>query len=259
MPSDTLRQATAAFHAEFARQLGCETSAFSAPGLTVCERPVNGREPHLVILAECGVGTVVSTKTPELLPWLREKGAALPFHFRVFQPSFLEALAAEASRVGHERARTHGSTMGLILAEELTVPPLPKGLRIVELTPDEILAERPTEVFDNALLDPDERTEMLARFRTAFGVKDGDGRLLGVSGVWDQYPGIDEIGVDVLREARGQGLARMLTIHATRWIRQQDRWPIYTAGMSNLRSINNGIACGFRPAWMLTVVYVPMG
>jgi len=257
MPSDTHRQASAAFQSEFARQLGCETSAFAAPGLTICERPADGREPHLVILAECGLGTVVSTKAPELLPWLRERGAALPYHFRVFQPSFLEALAAEAVRLGHDRARTHGSTMGLVLAEELPVPPLPGDLRIEELTPDEVLAERPTEVFDNALLDPDERPENLARFRTAFGVKDSSGRLLGVSGVWDQYPGIDEIGIDVLREARGQGLARILTIHATHWIRSQGRWPIYTAGISNLRSINNGIACGYRPAWTITIVYVP--
>lgn len=257
MPAELHREALAAFHAEFAGQLGCETGAFAAPGLTISRRPPDSREPHLALLVECGLGTVVSVSDVGLIPWLEERSATLPYHFRVFQPEFIEALRAEALRLGHEGARSHSTTTGMVLAELPPAPALPPRLRIVELTTEEIARERPTEVFDNALLEPGERPELLDRYRTAFAVKDATGTLLGVSGVWDQYPGIDEIGVDVTREARGKGLARALTIHASHWIRAQGRWPIYTAGSSNLRSINNGIACGFRPAWLVTVVYVP--
>ena len=257
MPNDLHREAIAAYHAEFARQLGCEPSAFAAPGLTICQKPADSREPHLALIVECGLGTVVSVADDRLTPWLREKAEALPYHFRVFQPAFLESLRAEAERLGYEGARSHSTTTGMVLAELPTRPVLAHGLQIVEMTSEEIARERQTEVFDNALLEPGERPELLARYRTAFAAKDSTGALLGVSGVWDQYAGIDEIGVDVTREARGQGLARSLTIHAAHWIRAQDRWPIYTAGSANLRSINNGIACGFRPAWLITVVYVP--
>lgn len=257
VPRHLHREALAAYHAEFARQLGCEPGAFSEPGLTICQKPPDSREPHLALIVECGLGTVVSIADDRLIPWVREKAEALPYHFRVFQPEFLESFRTEAVRVGHEGARSHSTTTGMVLAELPAVPTLAEGLQIDELQPEEIARERQTEVFDNALLEPGERPELLVRFRTAFAAKDASGGLLAVSGVWDQYPGIDEIGVDVARSARGQGLARTLTLHAAHWIRSQGRWPIYTAGSANLRSINNGIACGFRPAWLITVVYVP--
>ncbi len=257
MPNALLAESTKAFKAEFARQLRCEPEVFETAGLTIVQRPEDSRERHVAIIAECGLGTVISVRDDRLIPWVRENAEALPFHFRVFQPAFLESFADEARRLGHDGARTHSSTLGMVLGEEATPPALADGLSMVELSEEDIRAHRETDVFDNALLETAEPPEMLARFRAAFAVKDGTGRILGVSGVWDQYPGIDEIGVDVTREARGQGLARALTIHATRWIREQGRWPIYTMGYSNLRSMNNGLACGYRPAWMLTAVFVP--
>jgi hypothetical protein len=259
MPSDLHQDALAEFQGEFARQLGCEVTAFQRQELTVVERPPEGREPHLVIVAECGLGTVISTKEPKLLPWLEQATAKLPYHFRAFQPAFLEAMAEEAQRLGYEGAKTHGTTLGMVLAEVPSLQEGPSGVLIEELTGEEILALRATDVFDNALLEREEPPEEIARFRTAFGVRDAEGRFVGMAGVWDQYPGIDEIGVDVVREARGQRLARVVTVRAAEWVREQGRWPIYTMGISNLRSMNNGLACGFRPAWALTVVYVPRG
>lgn len=255
MPGELHRQAVDAFQAEFARQLGCEVAAFHRQGLTVVERPPEGREPHLVIVAECGLGTVISTRDSALLPWLEQATAKLEYHFRAFQPAFLEATAEEARRLGHAGARTHGTTLGMVLASEPAAGET--GAAIERLTAEEIFALRATDVFDNALLEADEPPEELARFRAAFGVRGAKRQFVAMAGVWDQYTGIDEIGVDVVREARGQGLARAVTLEAARWVREQGRWPVYTTGMSNLRSMNNGLACGFRPGWALTVVYVP--
>lgn len=258
MVTPLMQQSTVAFKRSFAAELGCDRSAFEETTLTVVERPASSRDSHLVLIAECGVGTVVSVKDARLIDWITSEAAKQEAHFRVFLPSFVEGLAAEARRLGYEGARSHNPSLGMVLAEDLPLPDLADGLRLVELTPGEIHAYREGSVFNNALLEHDEPPEELARFRAAFAVKDAAGTVLGVSGVWDQFDGIDEVGVDVAREARGNGLALPLTIRATQWVREQGRWPIYTFGVANIRSNNNGLACGFRPAWVLSVVFVPI-
>ncbi len=257
MATPLLHESLAAFKASFAAELGCELSAFEEPALTVVERPASSRDSHLVLITECGVGTVVSVKDARLIEWITTEAAKQEAHFRVFLPSFLEGLAAEARRLGHEGARSHNPSLGMVLAEVVPLPPLAPELELVELTPEDIHTYRQTSKFYNALLEHDEPPEELARFRTAFAVKDAAGKVLGISGVWDQFAGMDEVGVDVTREARGHGLARPLTIRATQWVRAQGRWPIYTFGVANIRSNNNGLACGYRPAWLLNVVFVP--
>ena len=116
---------------------------------------------------------------------------------------------------------------------------------------------RATRKFDNALGEPDE-TRKIELMRRAFCVELGDGGdIVGIAGIWDQYPEMDEIGVDVLRDHRGYRLGHALTVHATRWILSARRWPIYTYGFTNIRSANNGIAAGYRPLWTIAAVYRP--
>jgi len=254
MPGLLYAESSAAFKAALASQLGCAPSALDSESLVVVERPPDSREPHLALIASTGLGSVVSVKDPRLGDWARDQ--PLENHFRVFLPSFLEGLAAHARELGHGGARSHSPSEGMVLAQDLPLRDLPPGYRIAELPLAQQERLRPAREFENALAEPGEIAK-IAAIRIVFAAYAPDGTLAGVVGVWDQYPEIDEIGIDVAPPHRGRGLATTLTIHATRWIREQGRWPIYTYGIWNIRSMNNGLSAGFRPLWLLSTVYLP--
>ena len=191
-------------------------------------------------------------RDPRLADWAREQ--AVQPHYRIFLPSFLEGLVAHARELGHANPKSHSASTGMVLAETPEAEP-PPGYTVRELEAAEQRSLREGKVFDNALLEPDERK--VERFRTAFGAFAPDGAVAAVAGVWDQYPGIDEIGLDVAREHRGLGFGRAMAVHASHWIRSQGRWPIYTYGFTNMRSANTGLAAGFRPLWQIAAVYRP--
>jgi len=254
MPGPLFAKSAAGFKATLAAQLGCDPAAFESHALSIVERPEGSRERQLAIVATCGTGSVLSVKDARLADWAREQ----PFetHFRIFLPSFLEGLAAHARELGYEGARSHSPSEGMVLAVDLPPRDLPPGYRIAELPLAAQERLRPGREFENALAEPGEDAK-IAAIRIVFAAYAPDGAIAGVAGVWDQYPGIDEIGLDVARAHRGLGLATTLTIHATRWIRAHGRWPIYTYGVTNVRSMNNGLSAGYRPLWLLSVVYVP--
>lgn len=252
MASELFAEASRVFKIALAREMGCLPEDYESHELTVVERPASSREPHLALATTCGTGTVLSVCDPRLAEWARSYSVSP--HFRVFLPSFLEALAARARELGHADAKSHSASTGMVLGTFPSVAPLPPGFRIRELAPAEQAELRTTGEFDNALLEPDERSK-IARFRTAFAAVAADGTPAAVSGVTDQYEGMDEIGLDVRRQYRGVGLGHAMAVYATRWIREQGRWPIYTHGFTNIRSANTGLSAGFRPLWQLQAVY----
>lgn len=256
MPGTLFRESSAIMKATLAREMGCQATDYESHEVTVVERPGDSREPHLVLVTTCGTGSVVSVRDSRLGDWARANAPEPRRNQRIFVPKFLEGMASEARRLGYQDARSHSASGGMVLAEEHPPRELPRGFRIRELAGSEVEALRSTLQFDNALGEPDE-VGRIAAHRIAFAVVDGDDRVIAVTGIWDQYPGIDEVGLDVSRENRGTGLAAALTIHAIRWIRSEGRWPIYTHGFTNVRSMNNGLACGFRPCWFLSAVFVP--
>jgi len=254
MPGPLFAQAAAAVKTALASQLGCVPAALDSESLVVVERPPDSREPHLALIASTGLGSVVSVKDPRLGDWAREQ--PLEHHFRIFLPSFLEGMAARARELGYTGTRSHSPSEGMVLAEDLPPYHLPAGYRLIELPLAEQERLRLDGQFENALGEPSE-SQKIAAMRLAFAAQAPDGTLAGVVGVWDQYPGTDEIGIDVAPPHRGLGLATALTVHAARWIRERGRWPIYTYGIWNIRSMNNGLSAGFRPLWLLSTVYVP--
>lgn len=256
MPGDLYSQSSGAFKAVLAAEMGCEPSAYESHQLTVVDRPPTSREPHLALMTTCGTGSVVSTRDVRLADWARANPPAENRNQQIFLPKFLEGMAAEARSLGYEDAKSHSASGGMVLATLLPPRDIGSGHHIRELTAAEVADLRETNQFDNALGEPDERRRILAS-RVAFAVVDPSGTPVAVTGIWDQYPGIDEIGVDVLREHRGKGFASALTLHAIHRIRAEGRWPIYTHGLTNIRSMNNGLTCGFRPLWFLSAVFVP--
>jgi RimJ/RimL family protein N-acetyltransferase len=63
-----------------------------------------------------------------------------------------------------------------------------------------------------------------------------------------------EIGLDVRRPWWGNGLARVATLAAARWVFDQGRVPYYTCTASNVRSHLVAESCGFRPLWTVSGV-----
>jgi GNAT superfamily N-acetyltransferase len=251
--SSLFAEASAVFKSVLAGQMGCRPEDYDSHALIVVQRPGDSRDPHLALATTCGTGSVLSVRDERLARWAREQ--PVKPHYRIFLPSFLEGLTSRARELGHANPKSHSASTGMVLAELRPVPRLPEGYEIRELAHSEQGRLRATKVFDNALLEPDERK--VARFRTAFAAVDSRGEVAAVTGIWDQYPGIDEIGLDVARSARGLGLGRALATHAAGWIRADGRWPIYTYGFTNMRSANTGLAAGFRPLWQIAAVYRP--
>lgn len=249
-------ESSAALREVLAAQMGCTVEDYRSHQLAVVSRPADSREPHLVLVTTMGAGSVVSVRDSRLADWAREHAPARNRNQQIFLPSFLEGMAARARELGHEAAKSHSASGGCVLAELLAPLPLPPWYALREIGVEEQARLRAGGQFDNALGEPDE-LRRIAAARTAFVVECPDGEVAAVAGIWDQYPGTDEIGLDVAPAHRGKGLAAVLTVHATRWIREQGRWPIYTYGFTNVRSMNNALRCGYRPLWFLSAVYVP--
>lgn len=81
-----------------------------------------------------------------------------------------------------------------------------------------------------------------------------NGRLIGLAACSADCDTMWQIGVDVLPDYRGRGVASCLTSMLAREIIKRGKVPFYCAAWSNIRSVRNAISSGFRPAWVeLTV------
>ena len=113
---------------------------------------------------------------------------------------------------------------------------------------DWIAKYRATGDFDNSLGEP-EPASAPAKAMTAMALLDAAGEPAAVAGIWDERHGRFEIGLDVRRADRGQGLAKPVVAAATRWIFEQGKTAIYTCGATNVRSHRTALSCGFLPLW----------
>lgn len=77
-----------------------------------------------------------------------------------------------------------------------------------------------------------------------------EGKIIGLAGCSADCDTMWQIGVDVLPSYRRQGIASALTSRLALEIIQQGRVPFYCAAWSNIRSVRNAIASGFKPAWI---------
>ena len=80
------------------------------------------------------------------------------------------------------------------------------------------------------------------------GAFDGD-KLIALAGASADCDSMWQIGIDVLPEYRGKGIASCLTSRLALAILEKGRVPFYCAAWSNVASVRNAIRSGFRPAW----------
>lgn len=253
MSTDLYRASAHVVRGMLCAELGCEPAALESHTLSVVAKPQNHKDSSVALVVTCGTGTVFSVEA-ELVDWV--KAHAPEPHFRVMQPFFLADVARQAVETGFAGASARGFSLGLVLAEEPPAPTVPDGFHLIELSPDEVARLRETKEFENALAEPEE-TERVRAFRTAFALLDGRDSPAAIAGIWGEGAGVDEIGVDVRRDARGSGLAKAVVLRATRHVLSESRTPIYTCGSTNVRSHNNGISCGYRPLWTIGRVWAP--
>ena len=96
----------------------------------------------------------------------------------------------------------------------------------------------------NALCEQRKELDVLG-----IGAYDGD-KLIGLAGCSADAENMWQIGVDVLRSYRHQGVAAALTSRLALEILDRGKVPFYCSAWSNLLSMRNALRCGFTPAWV---------
>lgn len=158
-------------------------------------------------------------------------------------PWFMEApnlarldreLAAFGARIRHARP--------FFICEN--VAPVDTGsLTIQRYTPETIAAFRDDERFGDAYGFCETAPDMLgvAALR--------DGEIIGMAGASADSPLMWQIGINVLPEARGQGIAAMLVSLLRNDVLAAGRLPYYGTSISHLESQRVALRSGFLPAW----------
>lgn len=128
----------------------------------------------------------------------------------------------------------------------LNEPPCPEGITLVEQEKREIPALYACPGFDNAIRYDSNypRPDVLA----LCALYEGD--LVGVAGACADSQVLWQIGIDVKKEFRGQGLAACLVTRLANRILQRGIVPFYGTASSNIASQAVAHRCGFSPAWM---------
>ena len=101
-----------------------------------------------------------------------------------------------------------------------------------------------TGQWDNALCKDRKELDVLG-----VGAYDGS-NLIGLAGCSADGKDMWQIGVDVLKEYRRQGVASALTSHLALEILKRDKVPFYCAAWSNIPSVRNAVRSGFLPSWV---------
>ena len=101
-----------------------------------------------------------------------------------------------------------------------------------------------TSDWNNALCERRKELDIIA-----IGAYDND-KLIGLAGASADCEDMWQIGIDVLKEYRKQGIASALTSNLALEIIKHNKVPFYCAAWSNIRSVRNAIKSGFRPAWV---------
>ena len=119
----------------------------------------------------------------------------------------------------------------------------PCGLELRVLQPEDF-AGLYLPQWSNALCAARKQNDILC-----VGACDGE-KLAALAGASADCENMWQIGVDVLPAYRRQGLAKAVTFRLALEILRRGKVPFYCAAWSNVPSVRNALACGFRPAWV---------
>lgn len=238
-----------AIRAGVASQMGMDGGVFLGERLMIAARPEPPPWPYFLFGATFGVGTALAVRE-DYVEWLRANEPGK--HFRALRADFMVALAREGERRG-ERLMPVTGGIGWALGEaprERSV----EGVTLGRITKDEMEELRPGGVFHNGIGSVDGADGRAHRNNFGIAARDERSSLLAVAGVFDTST-LKEIGVDVVNEARGRGLARAVVAAAAREILELGSVPYYACADTNIRSQRTALACGFVPVCSTTSVF----
>jgi len=192
-------------------------------------------------MATLGRGTVISADA-EFHPWLRKWANGKKGIWLFEQHNFYE-LECELRKHGYKMALTHH--MFLPKAELMNIK---TNLNIRWLEQDDIMKFYGKDEFPNAICDRfrPERPDVLAVVAL-----DGE-KIMGMAGCSADVPDLWQIGIDVLPEYRGHGVARTLVTLLRDEAFRRGAIPYYGTSLSNLASWKTALSSGFEPAWVET-------
>ncbi len=127
-------------------------------------------------------------------------------------------------------------------AEQL-LPVDTKNFTIRRYTPETIAQFRGDDRFDDAYGFCEAAPDMLG----VAAIKDG--QILGMAGASADSPFLWQIGINVLPEVRGQGIAAILVSLLRNDVLAAGRLPYYGTSISHLESQRVALRAGFLPAW----------
>ena len=192
-------------------------------------------------MATFGNNAVISADErihPWLNEWVKDKRGFWLFE----QHNFFE-LETRLREYGYKMALTHH--MFVPTPELLNIK---TDLRIKWLEQKDLAEYYGKEEFSNALCDrfrPD-RPDVLA-----IVALDGD-KICGMAGCSADTPEMWQIGIDVLPEYRGKGIAKTLVALLRDEAFRRGAIPYYGTSLSNIASWKTAISCGFVPTWIET-------
>lgn len=236
-------QNLARYRASRARSLGCDVSAFESNALTIVTRPETALEPFVLLALTFGTGTVISVE-PEYVDFVRDH-APDPHHRAFAAPWLMQPLVEHATSKGHDLA-WRGPNLAFLPSSEPPKLETPQGLRWERVDRAWRAPRVADGTFSNALGDPGEVYAEEA-WRYALALVDAEGEPAAVAGGYYDDEEFLEIGVDVARAYRGQGLGRLVVSAMANDIIAGGRTPTYYCSPTNIRSQRTALSCGFLP------------
>jgi hypothetical protein len=238
--TDRSTEADRAVRAAYARGLGAGEAPLDDGQVLVVDRP-DGHWGYLAVGASFANATLLSV-APELVelarsvvPDVHGPGALL---------RSLSAIRDHECAAGRERA-LHAPSIGWSLGAPPSTVELPDDLELRVVTANELNSMIPDGGFENGAGPTDGSTGR--EVRNLYGVTvAAAGQVVAVAGVFATY-GLQEIGVDVVAERRGDGLGRLVVAAAVREIVSRGGEPFYGCSPTNVVSQRTAWSVGFRP------------
>ena len=209
---------------------------------TACQHPQRRKfsdKPFFLQMATLGKNTVISADEsihPWLINWVKGKQGIWLFE----QHNYFE-LENELRKHGYKMALTHH-----MFVPEAKLIDIKTDLKIKWLEQKDIMPFYGNENFPNAICDKFKpgRPDVLAVV-----AMNGD-KIMGMAGCSADTPDLWQIGIDVLPEYRGRGVAKTLVTLLRNETFHRGAIPYYGTGLSNLASWKTALECGFKPFWV---------
>ena len=183
-------------------------------------------------------GKLLFAGREEIIAWCRERYAADRAAW-FLEPKNLRALDDRLHAAGWQIEMLHPF---YIAEQPSALPETQYSLRFYEAA--EIEAFRGDERFGEAFCFDPAAPDLL-------GVAAVDGeRILGMAGASGDSPTMWQIGINVLPEAQGRGIAKTLVAALKNEVLRRGILPFYGTSFSHLASQRTALAAGFSPAWV---------